>query len=263
MTDARTTPLVHGSAPAHGSPRRIGRGRVSLHHRPTAESVRDNELLFGDAVTLFEIEDGWAYVQSAFDSYVGYLDPAALADALEGDHRVNAVSTPLLSAPDVKSAVLDMLPLNASVKLLERTRGFGRIAPGGFVFLGHLVPRDQVAPDWVATAERFAGTPYVWGGKTLAGLDCSGLVQIALASAGRSCPRDTDQQEATLGDDCPFLARKRGDLVFWNGHVGIMLDETRLIHANAYHMQVEVERLEDAIARIAPVAGPVTAIKRL
>jgi cell wall-associated NlpC family hydrolase len=156
-----------------------------------------------------------------------------------------------------------MLPLNASVKVLERTRGFGRIAPGGFVFLGHLASQDQVAADWVATAERFVGTPYVWGGKSLAGLDCSGLVQVALASSGRKCPRDTDQQEAVLGDDCPFLARKRGDLVFWNGHVGIMLDETRLIHANAYHMQVEVEPLEDAIARIAPGSGPVTGIKRL
>ncbi|HEY0301419.1 MAG TPA: C40 family peptidase, partial [Rhizomicrobium sp.] len=152
---------------------------------------------------------------------------------------------------------------NAAVKVLEHAKGFARIAPDGFVFAAHLAPWDRLAPDWVATAERFLGAPYVWGGKTHAGIDCSGLVQVALASAGIACPRDTDQQERSLGADCPYLARKRGDLVFWNGHVGIMLDATRLIHANAFHMQVEIEPLEDAVARIAPVAGPVNAVRRL
>jgi len=251
MSDPRTTPLVHGAPPAHGTQRRVARGRVSLRHRPSGDSIQDNEL-----------EDGWAYIQTAFDSYVGYTDPAALADPLEADHRVTALSTPLLARPDVKSVVLEMLPLNAGVKVLERAKGFARVAPDGHVFAGHLAPRDHKAEDWVATAERFVGTPYVWGGKTHAGIDCSGLVQTALASAGINVPRDTDQQEAALGEDVPFLKHKRGDLVFWNGHVGIMLDAVRLLHANAFHMQVEIEPLEDAIARIAPVAGPVTAIKR-
>jgi hypothetical protein len=263
MSDPRTTPLVHGEKPAHGTLRRVGRGRVALRHRPSADAVQDNELFFGDCVTLFEVEDGWAYVQTVCDSYVGYTDPAALAEPLDTDHRVVTLSTPLLARPDVKSAALDMLPLNAAVKVLERVRGFARIAPDGYVFAGHLAPQDRKAEDWVATAERFVGTPYVWGGKTHAGIDCSGLVQTALASAGIAAPRDTDQQEAALGEDVPFLTRKRGDLVFWNGHVGIMLDETRLLHANAFHMQVEIEPLEDAVARNAPVSGPVTAIKRL
>jgi cell wall-associated NlpC family hydrolase len=141
--------------------------------------------------------------------------------------------------------------------------GFVRIAPDGFVWAEHLAPLDRFAPDWVATAERFLGAPYVWGGRTHHGIDCSGLVQIALASAGIAAPRDTDQQEAVLGSAIASLARERGDLVFWNGHVGIMLDATRLLHANAFHMQVEIEPLADAIARIAPVAGPVTSIRRL
>ena len=227
------------------------------------EAIQDNELLFGDSVTVFESKDGWALGQSAFDSYVGYIEAGTYGDPFAPDRRVTALATPLLVRPDVKSPAFDMLPLNAQVREVERRKGFVRVAPAGFVFAGHLAPLDQLASDWVATAERFLAVPYVWGGKTFAGIDCSGLVQTALASAGIASPRDTDQQEMALGADCPYLARKRGDLVFWNGHVGIMIDETRLIHANAFHMQVEIEPLEDAIARIAPIVGPVNAIKRL
>ena len=258
MSDPRTTPPS-----GVGVARMIRRGRASLRHAPSLDAIQDNELLFGDSVTVFESKDGWALSQSAFDNYVGYVDAEAFGDPLTPDHRVIALATPLLARPDVKSAALDMLPLNAHVKVLERSKGFVRIAPAGYVFAGHLAPPGQLAQDWVATAERFLAVPYVWGGKTFAGIDCSGLVQTALAAAGIAAPRDTDQQEAALGADCPYLARKRGDLVFWNGHVGIMIDETRLIHANAFHMQVEIEPLEDAIARIAQIVGPVNAIKRL
>ena len=239
------------------------RGRASLRHAPSLEAIQDNELVFGDGFTVFEVTDGWALGQSAFDRYVGYVEVGAFGDPIAPDHRITALATPLLARPDVKSAAQDMVPLNARVKVLERSKGFVRIAPAGYVFAGHVAPLGTLAPDWVATAERFVAVPYVWGGKTVAGIDCSGLVQTALASAGIAAPRDTDQQESALGADCPYLARKRGDLVFWNGHVGIMVDETHLIHANAFHMQVEIEPLEDAIARIAPIVGPVSAIKRL
>lgn len=227
-------------------------------------ALQDNELLFGDGFTVFEFsEDGWAWGQAKVDRYVGYVQAHELAEPLEMTHRITALSTPVLWGPDVKRATRDMLPLNALVRPLAREKGFALIAPDSFIFADHIAPLDRLAPDWVATAERFVGAPYVWGGKTVAGIDCSGLVQTALAFAGIASPRDTDQQEAALGADCPFLARKRGDLVFWNGHVGIMIDETRLIHANAFHMQVEIEPLEDAIARIAQIVGPVNAIKRL
>ena len=263
MSDPRTTPLRGGVAVTGGTPRMIARGHASLRHAPSSDAVQDDELLYGETFTIFDSKDGWAWGQSGADGYVGYVHTMVCHDPVEPDFRVTALSTPLLTGPDVKRAARDLLPLNARVKVLERTQGFARIAPDGYVFMGHLAPLDRLAADWVATAERFVATPYVWGGKTHAGIDCSGLVQTALASAGIAAPRDTDQQETALGQDVPFLKRRRGDLVFWNGHVGIMLDETRLIHANAFHMQVEIEPLEDAIARIAPIAGPVTAIKRL
>jgi cell wall-associated NlpC family hydrolase len=291
VSDPRTTPPL-----GTGTPKMIARGRTGLRHEPSAHAVQDNELLFGDIFTVFAQADGWSHGQSVFDGYVGHIRSDALADPLVPTHRITALSTPLLEGPAIRSATRDLLPLNARVRVLGRERdGFVRIAsiphvihaeagtqeqsrrvpasagltvgseqaPDGFVFAAHLAPLDQHAADWVATAERFLGAPYVWGGKTHAGIDCSGLVQLALASAGIASPRDTDQQEAALGADVPFLTRRRGDLVFWNGHVGIMLDETRLIHANAFHMQVEIEPLEDAIARIAPVVGPVNAIRRL
>ncbi|HEY4942680.1 MAG TPA: C40 family peptidase [Rhizomicrobium sp.] len=262
MSDPRTTPLRNGAVATGGTPHMIARGRAPLRHAPATDSVQDDELLFGEVFTIYDSKDGWAWGQAASDGYVGYVHTIACCDPVAPDQRVTALSTPLLSGPDIKHATLDMLPLNAAVKVLERVGGFARIAPDGYVFAGHLAPLDRLASDWVATAERFVGTPYVWGGKTHAGLDCSGLVQTALASAGVACPRDADQQEKALGQDCPLLSRQRGDLVFWNGHVGVMLDGTRLIHANAFHMQVEIEPLADAVARIAPVAGPVTAIRR-
>ena len=275
MSDPRTTPArpdlaaaqlkgqVQATTFAEGRLMTIARGRAALRHAPNQDSLQDDELLFGEAFTVYQSKDGWAWGQSDTDGYVGYVHTIVCGDPILPTHRVTAPATPLMTGPDIKHATRDLLPLNARVKILERAKGFVRIAPEGFVYAAHLAPLDRVAADWVATAERFAGAPYVWGGKTFAGIDCSGLVQTALASADIASPRDTDQQENALGADVPFLKRRRGDLVFWNGHVGIMLDEARLIHANSFHMQVVIEPLDDAIARITPVSGPVTAVKRL
>jgi hypothetical protein len=246
-----------------GAPHTIARGRAALRHSPSHDAVQDNELLFGEAITVFERRFGWAWCQSAFDNYVGYVHTIAICDPVVPGHRVTALSTPLLTGPDIKHATRDMLPFNAKVNVQERANGYALIEQGGYVFEGHLAALDWIAPDWVATAERFVGAPYVWGGKTHAGMDCSGLVQTALAGSGISAPRDADMQEAALGTDCSKSARQRGDIVFWYGHVGIMLDAEHLIHANAFHMQVEIETLQQAIERIAPVAGKVTSIKRL
>jgi len=243
--------------------RTVVRGRASLRHAPSHDAVQDDELLFGEAVDVFESRDGWSWCQSAVDGYVGYAHTIVLCDPVTPDHRVTALSTPLLAGPDIKRATLDLLPFNALVRVVERVGEYARVENGGFVFVAHLAPLDYKAPDWVAVAERFVGTPYVWGGKTHGGMDCSGLLQTALAGAGVAAPRDADMQEATLGRDCASEPRRRGDIVYWPGHVAIMLDSERLIHANSFHMQVEIETLRDALARIAPVAGAVTSIKRL
>jgi cell wall-associated NlpC family hydrolase len=241
----------------------IVRGRAALRHAPSLDAVQDDELLFGDSFTVFESRNGWAWGQVASDGYVGYVHTIACDAPVVPTHRVTAIATALLTGPDIKQVTRDLLPFGARVRVLEQAHDFARIAPDGFVFAGHLAPFDSLVSDWVATSERFSGAPYVWGGKTFEGVDCSGLVQISLASAGIACPRDTDQQEAALGVEAAHLARRRGDLVFWNGHVAIMLDADRVIHANAFHMQVESEPLAAAIARIAPIAGPVTSIRRL
>jgi hypothetical protein len=260
MTDPRTTPMRNGTVISGGAPHTIARGRAALRSAPSHDAVQDDEVLFGETVTVFETSDGWSWCQSGSDRYVGYVHDIALCDPVVPDHRVTALSTPMLSGADIKRASRDMLPFNARVKVLERSNGYALIEKGGFVFEGHLAPLESTAPDWVATAERFVGTPYVWGGKTHAGMDCSGLVQTALAGSGIVAPRDTDMQESALGKDCSASPRQRGDIVFWPGHVGIMLDGARLVHANSFHMQVEIEPLEQAIAR---AAGKVTAIKRL
>lgn len=243
--------------------RTISRGRASLRNSPSHDAVQDNELLFGERVDVFESRDGWSWCQSAVDGYVGYAHTIVLCDPITPDHRVTALATPLLIGPDIKRATLDLLPFNARVKVVGHVGDYARIENGGFAFLAHLAPLAHKAEDWVATAERFVGTPYVWGGKTHAGMDCSGLLQAALAGSGIPAPRDADMQELALGHDCAGDSRRRGDIVFWPGHVAIMLDGEHLIHANSFHMQVEIETLHDALARITPVLGEVTSIKRL
>lgn len=260
MKDLRTTPMRDGLEVTGGSAHTIARGRAALRAAPSHDAVQDDELLFGEPIMVFETKDGWSWCQSGIDGYVGYVHDIALCEPVAADHRVTVLSTPMLSGSDIKHASRDLLPFNARVKVLAIVNGYASIENGGYVFAGHLAPLERLALDWVATAERFVGAPYVWGGKTHVGMDCSGLVQTALAGSGIAAPRDTDMQERELGNDCSSSRRRRGDIVFWPGHVGIMLDAERLLHANSFHMQVEIEPLSAALARI---TDNVTAIKRL
>jgi hypothetical protein len=277
LSDPRVTPARPDLAAAHlkgkveaarfadGTSRMVARGRAGLHAERDATSRRETELLFGEGFTVYEVANGWAWGQSALDDYVGYVAAGDLRDAsATPDHRVIAPLTPLLPAPDFKLPVRDVLPMNAKVKVIGQDGRFAKIAPEGFVFAGHLAPLEQHASDWVAVAQRFRGVPYVWGGKTVAGIDCSGLVQTSLEAGGIAAPRDADMQELTLGLAIPTdLSRlARGDLVFWKDHVGVMLDAVRLLHANAFTMEAAVEPLADAAGRIASRAGPITSIKR-
>lgn len=240
-------------------------GAAPIRRAPVGDAMQEDQLLFGEVFTVYEEREGWGWGQSGRDQYVGYVAMEALsAPPLAPTHRVSALRTYCFSAPDLKSAPLFLLSMNAKVTAREHKDRYVKIARAGWVFAGHLAPLEAPAPDWVAEAERFLGAPYFWGGRESLGLDCSGLVQSALEAGGVLAPRDADMQEA-LGEALPVRLEglRRGDLVFWKGHVGIMLDAERLLHANAHHMATAVEPLAQAAARIAETAGPIRSIRRL
>ncbi|MEM6678864.1 MAG: NlpC/P60 family protein [Pseudomonadota bacterium] len=243
--------------------------RAGLRPRPDPAARLDSELLFGERVHCVEATAAWLWVQNESDGYVGYI-PAASATAAPADapaiaepsHQVAIRAALLLPEPDIKAEAI-RLPWPATVAVVDTlpgrgTRGlFAELATGGFVPMAQLMPlAARQARDWVADAEALLGTPYLWGGRSGDGLDCSALVQLALAVSGHAVPRDSDMQAALadqpgvarLVSDAPLI---RGDLVFWRGHVGIMQDATRLLHANAHHMAVASEPLAVARARIA------------
>ncbi|GAB6844489.1 cell wall-associated NlpC family hydrolase [Methylorubrum rhodinum] len=250
-----------------GRPARIAVPSAPLRRRPDVAAGLDTEAVMGDAVTVYDVRDGFAFAQIVRDAYVGYLPEAALGPADPAPtHRVAALRTFVYPAPDLKRPPIAHLSLGAAFAAQAREGEYWQLASGGSVFAGHAVPLGHTEPDAAALAERLVGTPYLWGGRTTLGLDCSGLVQLCLESAGLVCPRDADQQERALGTALPpgLDGLCRGDLVFWKGHVGMMLDAERLIHANGHHMAVAVEPLAVAVARIAEKSfGAVTSIRRL
>ncbi|MFD1300451.1 C40 family peptidase [Methylobacterium marchantiae] len=279
LTDPRLIPArpdladlrLHGRVDAEryvaGRNGRVIVPSAPLRRRPTLEAGIETEAVMGDSVAVYETRDGYAFVQLGSDGYVGYLPETSVSsDAPAPTHRVTALRTFLYPAANMKRPPLGHVSLGAGLHCVGREGDFLRLADGAHVFGDHCVPVGTVAPDHAATAERLVGTPYLWGGRTSLGLDCSGLVQLCLAMAGIASPRDADQQEAALGAPLPLSldGLRRGDLVFWRGHVGMMLDETRLIHANGYHMAVAVEPLSGAVERIAEKSyGAVTSLRRI
>jgi cell wall-associated NlpC family hydrolase len=272
MADKRVTPARADLAAVHlkgqvdapryaeGEKFSIGVGRTALRIRPSDDAAQDSELLFGENFTVYDRAGGWAWGQATNDLYVGYVREDALTAPFAAQARITALLAPVFTAADLKTAVQDLLPLNAMVSVKGPDGDYLQIGEGRWLHQRHLAPSAE--KDFVAVAERFLGVPYVWGGKTAMGLDCSGLIQTALQAVGKAAPRDTDMMEKAFGGPVRRSEVRRGDLVFWKSHMGVMLDDTRLLHANAFHMLVVIEPLAEAIARIEKIAGPVTSIKR-
>ncbi len=251
-----------------GSTAQVSRPATPVFREPDASSSIDTEALFGEIVTVYDERAGWAWVQLACDGYVGYVPASTLKrPADEPTHRVRALGTFIYPAPNIKAPPLMHLSMNARLCVSESDEQFCALKHGGFVVARHVAEQGRHERDFVEIAERFVGTPYLWGGRSRIGLDCSGLVQVALAAAGFRVPRDTDMQQAEIGSyvDIPegLEGLQRGDLVFWQGHVGILVDSVMLVHANAHHMMVTTETLPEAAGRVAKSNGNIIAIKRL
>jgi cell wall-associated NlpC family hydrolase len=253
--DPRITPARPDLAAAHlrgkvaaerfveGTEQEVVVGIAPLRKEPSHQAPLLTEALYGERVTIYETdEEGWAWGQLKSDSYVGWMPASALlAPQAEPTHRVSALRTLVFPGPSIKLPPTDALPLEARVAVVRQDDDLAVTATGGHIPARHLAPLHSKESDFVAVAERFVGTPYLWGGKSSVGIDCSGLVQVALSACGIACPRDSDMQEVTLGQPISLAGLQRGDLVFWKGHVAIALGRNSMIHANAFHMAVAIE----------------------
>jgi cell wall-associated NlpC family hydrolase len=243
---------------------------VNFYAKPDNQSALETQLLFGEEIEIESESQGWAYGTCQTDNYRGFIETKNLTKEFSPPtHIITAPRTIVYQAPSAKAAPLGLLPITARVLVEKENQGEGGThfakTPTGFIPQAHCAPLDLAQYDFVSTALALLGTPYIWGGRdSTRGIDCSALLQLALAIAGIKAPRNSAEQEKFLGK--PLTATEpleRGDLIFWQAHIGIMVDSENLLHANAFHMAVAVEDFATAKERIQNVVGPVRALKRL
>lgn len=243
---------------------RIVQPAAALRRRPDAQEAWETQALYGEAVAIYETSDGWAWVQLERDGYVGYLESSSLGAPSAATHRVAVLRTHAYPSASMKRPAVFALSMGARLRVEAQAGDFLVDAEGRHYWARHLAAETEREPDFVAVAERFLQVPYLWGGRTSEGIDCSGLVQCALRAAGIEAPRDSDMQEQMGVALAPDANLARGDLVFWKGHIGVMRDAATLLHANGFHMAVVSEPLVEAKSRTAASgAGGVTSLRRL
>ena len=280
MDDPRTTPArpdlaakylegkIQAARFVTGEEFEISDPIAPLRSAPSSDAELATQALKGERATIYDRNgEGWAWGQLSSDGYVGWLPDRALARPVgKPTHKITAIRTFAFPGPSIKLPPVETLVLGTMLTVTRQDGAFAVTREGWYLPQQHVGGIDHHAGDFVAVAERFVGTPYLWGGKSSLGIDCSGLVQIALNAAGIGCPRDSDMQQDGLGRELdPAESKKlqRGDLIFWKGHVAIARDATSLVHANAYHMATAIEATRDAIARIKAAGSEITSIKRL
>lgn len=269
LADIRLKGRVEAERFVEGRPGLVAKPVVPLQPRPEHGAGIDTQLLLGEAVRVFEVADGWAFVQAEADGYVGYMPQDCLADeaAARVTHYVTVPRTFVYLDADLRRPPVSILSMGSRIAVTgeAETRGtrYFVLEDGAAVIAGHCLPLETWASeDPLAVALRFLETPYLWGGRSGFGIDCSGLVQLAHQMTGRNPPRDSDMQRDGYGVEVAVDTLCRGDLVFWKGHVGMMEDADTLLHASGHTMSVTRERFADALARIGYLCGPPTLCRR-
>ncbi len=269
LAGARLKGRVAAPAYAEPSPAQCVTAVADLRRAPRPDSPVDTQVLYGETVDVFESIEGWCWVQTHGDSYVGYIADTALTSRLTAPtHVITAPRTFLYPGPDMKLPAETALSIGSRIAVSGQaeTRGtrYLTLANGGAVIAAHAAPLGWYLADPVSVAERLLETPYLWGGRSGHGIDCSGLVQMAYAQCGVALQRDTGMQRHTAGGALDGGADlKRGDLVFWSGHVAIMAGPQTIIHASGHAMAVVREGFDEALARIGNLYGEPTGYRRV
>ncbi|TIW35794.1 MAG: NlpC/P60 family protein [Mesorhizobium sp.] len=271
LADARLKGEVSAERFVAGLPARISVPVADLRRAPRWDAGVNTQAVFGDDVLVFEEREGWAWIQAERDGYVGYVADTVLgARDHAPTHVVSVPRTFLYPGPDLRIPVSGQLSMGSAVTVTgsAETRGtpYALLSSGQALIAAHLRSIGEVATDYVSVAEGFLGTPYLWGGVSGFGIDCSGLVQLAMRMTGKDVLRDSDMQAASIGEPLDpgpdFAGLRRGDLVFWKGHVAIMTDPDTMIHANGHTMLVSREGLKEAVERIGYLYGGPTGFRR-